>query len=126
MNILFDSDFILALLFSEEPTHSLAIKQYEACDIGSEYIIPLVHFEVMTVCSRKYGLDSCRMLNEFIMRQLKRVDVDALEIHVWEEFFKHDKKRISFIDCANVVVAKKYGWKVASFDAFYPKELRAG
>ena len=122
--VLFDSDFILSLFFMEESTHVQAQKIYQGLAACDEYILPHVHWEVITVCSRKYGHVRSHDLHRIIATQLKRVVTVPDELEVWKEFFSHSKKSISFVDCANRVTARKYGWKIASFDAFYPKSLR--
>ncbi len=124
MAILFDSDFILSLLFEEESTHEAAKKTYSSLSVDDECVLPYVHYELITVCSRKYGHAAAKQLHGFISTRLKRVNIEGLEDNIWKEFFSHQKKSISFIDCANLVVARKYGWKIASFDAFYPKSVR--
>lgn len=122
--VLFDSDFIISLMIDDESTHHQATEIYKNAAISSEHILPFVHYEAITVCSRKYGYDRSVRLHAFIERQLKRVVMPIDEQEVWQEFFLHRKKSISFVDCANLVAARNYGWKIASFDRFYPKSLR--
>lgn len=122
--ILFDSDFILSLLIAQESTHERAVSAYaRVTGELQELVLPHVHYEVVGVCSRKYGQKEARMAHHFIRDRLTRVP--ALdEAEIWHEFFAHTKKSISYVDCANLVTARKYHWKIASFDAFYPKSLR--
>jgi predicted nucleic acid-binding protein len=121
--VLCDSDFILSLLIETESTHRQASDIYQRIGGAQEVVLPQVHYEVVTVCSRKYGYAEAMDVHMFVQRRLKRVTAIAEE-EVWQEFFLHRKKSISYVDCANLVAARNYGWKIASFDGFYPKTLR--
>ena len=81
-------------------------------------------YELATVISRKFGHEFTHAILDDIQQTLKLLDIGDFEKEIWKEFRVHKKRNISFFDCANLVAAKHYGLKIASFDQFYPKSLR--
>lgn len=125
MKFLLDTDFLINLFVPNEPSnvtaHTIAkkIAQYE------RFFLNLVWYEIATVLSRKYthsfALKILEDLNKTELKVLKFSEEDERE--TWHEFFLYTKKNISFVDCANLVIARKHKFKIASFDTFYPKEM---
>lgn len=125
--ILADSDFIIALFFKNESTHSRAQKLYEKHKTSSFYVINLVPYEVATVVSRKYKQSVAIEVSYDIAHSfpvVAYIDQEHEKL-VWQEFRAQKNKNISVVDCANKITAHKHGFTIASFDSFYPKELIA-
>lgn len=121
---LLDTDFLIALTFPGESTHEkakkLAEKYFEKQDI---FYLDLVVQEFATVISRKYSQKEAIKTTQPL-----RVNSDSIIVLsseefalVWKLFDVQKNKKISFIDCANVVCAKSRGLKLLSFDTFYKK-----
>ena len=122
--ILYDTDFLIALFDQHQSTHERAISLFQKIKEKPFFVLKLVHFELATVLSYRFSSEFVDgVLGQFNQLPIQFLSVDDFEPEVWEEFYAHTKKRISFVDCANKVVALKHGMKIASFDAFYPKEL---
>lgn len=123
MRVLLDSDFIISLTFADQSTHRRAVDIYQLNSNADFYILNLTQFEFATVVSKKFNY---KVINE-IFESLKNVSLlrmnNFIENLAWQEFFKHKKKGISYVDCANLVVAQENEMKIASFDKFYPKEI---
>lgn len=124
MKVLLDTDFLINLFVPNEPNNGKAhaiMKDISECE---RFALNLVSYEIATVLSRKYAhsfalkiLDDLKKTELHIMRFSEEDEKET-----WKQFFSYTKKNISFVDCANLVVAKKHNFKIASFDAFYPKE----
>ncbi|NCN87310.1 MAG: hypothetical protein COZ34_02140 [Candidatus Pacebacteria bacterium CG_4_10_14_3_um_filter_34_15] len=121
---LLDTDFIISLSFSIESTHEqakLLAKKY--LSINNAYYLDLVLHEVATVVSKKHShkkaVEICSVMRKNASSVLKLSPND--ELKTWDFFNSQKNKNISFVDCANVVIAKKLGLKILSFDKFYDK-----
>ncbi len=127
MKLLYDTDFILNLLIKGESNHERAVSIIEQITPTQEWYLKLVHFELATVLSRKFDHDfALRVLDGFSQTTLNPLDLSEKdEKETWDLFKSFKRKNISYVDCANIVVAKKNGFKILSFDKFYPKELLA-
>lgn len=125
MKVLYDTDFLLSYLVTNEPNSKRAIQLVQATDHEEITILMLVQYELATVMSRKF--DQKFALD--VLTDLTSLPIDFIELteddeeEVWKEFYSHKKKNISFVDCANLVIARKYGMKIASFDSFYPSGI---
>jgi predicted nucleic acid-binding protein len=127
LKILYDTDFLIALFLKDQSTHQQAKKIFHSIEQADCLALNLVKYELATVLSYKFSYEIARD----IMLALQNIPLHYLalneqdEKNAWQEFFTHKNKGISFVDCANLALAKKQGFKIASFDAFYPKEIRA-
>ncbi len=123
--ILLDSDFIINTLIQNESNHERARDILSKYPEASFYMLNLVHYEVATVLSRKIPYADMAQA----MAALRSTEPQTIMLQpdqenlAWQEFYSHKKKGISFVDCANVVMAKTYNMRIASFDKFYPDEL---
>ena len=125
MTILCDTDFLLASLIVHESTHEKAVLIQKAIKNADLLFLDLVHFEIATVMSRKYGSREAKMVLDSISNlDISRVSFRDYESEIWTEFRSHTKKNVSFVDCANLVVARKMKARIASFDVFYPRYIR--
>ena len=117
-----DTDFVIALRFPLESTHKRAVTWAKKFLQESEsFITDLVQIECANVISRKYSQDQAIEA----IRTLRRapnstlyLDKDDIE-KSWELFVLQKKRGTSVVDCSNVVVAKKLGCQIVSFDTFY-------
>ena len=123
--ILLDCDYIIALSIDNESTH-LAAKTVRRTIIDiPQFILRPITYELATVVSRKFGhVIASAMLKDLENSDIKRLEIDDFEPDIWKEFHSQTRKGTSFFDCANLVAAKHYALKIASFNQFYPKNLR--
>lgn len=90
------------------------------------FLLEVVQFELATTVSRKFSQQHAVE----ILCSIQEYDVELLrqspeEIEqTWHVFNEQQRKGTSFFDCANLVMARKLQCAIASFDAFYPKEMR--
>ena len=124
-SILLDSDFIFALQTQNDANHTKALKlekvisklNYEICYLN------FVKHEIATLISRRIG-QSEAIMTVNSLANFKEIFVNEdLEKEVWQTFKSYSKKNISFVDCANLTIATKFDFKIASFDQFYPSEF---
>ena len=125
--ILCDTDFLIALLVENESNHSLA-KDILNKNIEADFIYSnLIEYELLTVLSRKFD----QGIAVQIYTLFKETFENRFEFNLSYEaeiinLYKNSKnKNQSFFDIACLVLAQKLGYKIASFDKFYPKELLA-
>lgn len=124
MAILLDTDFLVSTFIDVESTHSSALRLHSQFGKDSLVIINLVVFELATVLSRKLQhREAVRLINELCNRDIQFLNALDYESDIWDEFRSYSKKNISFVDCANLVVAQKLKAKIASFDTFYPRTI---
>lgn len=122
--LLCDSDFLISLAIADESTHRRAAALARKYMDQPWHMLDVTLYECISVVSRKYGQPVARQLYSFIeARDMQWHRAAEVEAKAWDVFFSYKKKNISFTDCANLTVARKYGWKIASFDAFYPKDI---
>ncbi len=127
-DIIYDTDFIISLLFEDQSPHQKAIsiqEQYKETSQG--IVLDIITFELATTVSRLYNQKIAVAVTQKV---LEIADI-VLELNfedkqiIWSEFNSYSKKGISYFDCANLVMAKKLNCKIGSFDKFYPKEILA-
>lgn len=126
--IIYDTDFIISLLFEDQSTHQQAVIIQEQQKEYSQFIVlDIITFELATTVSRLYNQ---KLAVEVTQKVLEMTDI-VLELSfedkqiIWSEFNSYSKKGISYFDCANLVMAKKLNYKIGSFDKFYPKDILA-
>ncbi len=124
--IILDTDFTYSLFFSNQSTHIKA--KSIASKIQNENIIltNFVKYELATVLSRnesqKEAIETIQALEQLDLLVYYRLTEED-EKNIWQIFCNYSKKNISFVDCANLYLAQKLNYKIASFDKFYPSEL---
>lgn len=122
--LLCDSDFLISLQLETESTHLNALKIFEK--YNNFLVLDIIFWEIATVLSRKLTHQQAILT----LNLLQKTFIDVVEftkedeIETFKLFESFDKKNISFFDCANLHLAKKNNWKIASFDKFYPPEIR--
>ena len=121
--LLCDTDFLISLQLATESTHQEAMEIYENND---EFVVLNITFwEVATVLSRKLTQDQAVATLERLQEDFPNIiDFQSKdEQETFKMFKSFVKKNISFFDCACLIVAQKHGYKIASFDKFYPREI---
>lgn len=123
--VLLDSVFLYGLFVEEDPHHSICLNLLPKIEQSKIIVCNLVIYEMLTLFSRRFSQELAKSFLEDINSfNIQRVFVDdSLEEEVLAVFSSQIKKNISFVDCSNLVIAKKYNYKILSFDKFYPKEL---
>lgn len=126
--VLLDSDYLFALFVESDANNKKAIKLSEIIESRNLKVVVtnLVKLEVATLFSRRVSQHSAveviKILNSF-----ENIFVDQKQTEeIWEVFHSYTKSRISFVDCSNLYLAKKYKARIASFDKFYTKDFLLG
>jgi predicted nucleic acid-binding protein len=125
--ILLDTDFLFSFFDSSQSTHEGSKIVVEKYGNQEFYISNLVKQELATVISYKLGYKACRIILAAVYGlEVKNIFIGESEnAQIWELFSTFHKQHISFVDCSNLYLAKKWGYKIASFDKFYPKHILA-
>lgn len=117
-----DTDFIISLRFPQESTHQRAVVYAQKHLTKSEsFVTDLVQIECANVISRKYSQDQAVQAIRMIQKApngtlyLDKENISSS----WELFFQQKKRGMSVVDCSNIIVAKKLGFQIVSFDTFY-------
>lgn len=123
-NLIIDTDFLFALILPAEPNHLKAVKMWQNSRFDTVFTLNLVKYEALTVLSRKLSQKEAIQHFDLIdWTALNYIFIDQdLENKSIEIYNQQNRKNISTVDCANLVLAKKLNCKIASFDQFYPKE----
>ena len=124
--VLWDSDYIIALLIENETTHLRAVALRKKLVGIPQYILRPITYELATVVSRKFGQASAiGILMDIAQSKVGVLDIAEFEAEIWEIFRACRKNGTSFFDCANLFMAKYFNLKIASFDSFYPRNMLA-
>ena len=126
-SILYDTDLIISAYFSDQSTHLKAKYFFRNADFTQEFILNITLQEIATTVSKKFSqLDAKNIVSDIKSSGIVGIFLSIEdEILIWKEFNKSAKNSTSYIDCANLVMARKLNCKVGSFDRFYPKEILA-
>lgn len=124
--ILLDTDFVFSYFDSNQSTHLQALEIIKKLDPNQTFAISnLVKQELVTVVS--YKIDKRSAIK--VMDNLKYFEAEEIFITetdtaiIWDNLL-NNKKLVSFVDISNLYLSKKLGAKIASFDQFYPKNLK--
>ncbi|MEI6728983.1 MAG: PIN domain-containing protein [bacterium] len=123
VKVLCDTDFLLALHIEADSNHDKALEIFEK--YADYSLTNLTIYECATVLSRLLPQDKAVFTLQSIRENFTSVvafDIDW-ESEVFDLYNSFEKKNISFFDCACQIIAQKFGYQIASFDKFYPKEL---
>ena len=125
--IILDSDFLYGLFIPSDPHYTNCQNLAERIEQDQLLISNLVIYEIITLLSRRFDQKTAITVVEQIegLEQTRIIIDEKLDIEILKEFSKYSKKNISAVDCSNLVLAKKYKAKIASFDEFYPQEYLA-
>ena len=129
MKYLLDSDFLFGLFVLKDPHHEKTKRVFKEIVESKEsiFVLNLVIQETSTVLSRKINQKTALLfLERLSLLPIKIIRVDEeLEAKAWNLFRGQTKKRISFIDCANLVSYESYKLDgILSFGDFYPENKR--
>ncbi|KKR70113.1 MAG: hypothetical protein UU12_C0029G0019 [Candidatus Woesebacteria bacterium GW2011_GWA2_40_7b] len=124
MKYILDSDFLFGLYVIHDPHHKETTSSLRKIQKNKDklIILNLVIQETATVLSRKDSQKTGLIFLEEILKmpvEIMSLDEEDKKL-AWEIFKKQTKKGTSFIDCANLAIAKKYKFDgILSFDEFY-------
>lgn len=126
MKVLIDSDILFSLFNPLDVNHTKASKIFQKLLVNKRefWVTNLVLQESATLVSNKLShKDALTFLERFWQINIKVLFVsEKLTGKSWEVFKQQPKNKISFIDCANVVIFKELTFnKLFSFDKFYQK-----
>lgn len=122
--ILVDADGFIAQFIKEDANHLKAVQIREAIKLGNfkVYVVNLVIAEVSSLLSRRFSQEKAvEFLNQVEAADMEIIYIDEDLSQKTINFFKtFSKKNISFVDCANLIVAREKGIPfIFSFDKFY-------
>lgn len=125
MEFLYNTDFLYNLFITNQSNHQKVKEIFAKIQNESITMLKLVKFELATVLSHKEN----QQIALEIIKKLDEMEINYIELseemenEVWKTFGSFAKKNISFVDCANLTIARKYKLKIASLDQFYPSEF---
>jgi len=129
MKLLLDSDFIFGLVETKDPHHKFCVKYAESASERKDkfFCLNITMQETVTVLSNKSSQKIAIKFFENFDSIIDTVIVldKKVEQKAWEIFTSKSKNKTSYVDCANLAAFKFYNLdKIASFDKFYPKEIK--
>ena len=122
MNLLVDSDFLVALYNPDDSNHHKATKIFRKLESVNFSALNIVFQEATTVISKRMNMSHARKFHDSISRLISNeIKLDnILEENSWKIFLSQTKKGTSFVDCANLVTCDFYKLDgILSFDEFY-------
>lgn len=128
MKVLIDSDAIFVLNTPGDPNYKKGINIYQKLKEAKAtfYITNLVLSEIATLFSyRTSQAKAVKIIKKIFTGDFNQIFIDEdLSRKIWQFFFLQNRNRISFIDCANIVVLTELKIeKIFSFDKFYKDSL---
>ncbi len=124
--LLVDSDIFFSLLVKTDANHRRAtLLNKQLISKGQKFFtVNLVVFETATVLSHKISQQAaCLFLENMTSGKMEVLRIDeVLEKEALKIFTHQNKKNTSFVDCANMVIMKRYKLpKIFSFDRIYKR-----
>lgn len=121
--IIIDSDALIAQLVETDSNHSKSLALNESIEeTYVHYVLDIAVAETASVLSRRFSQElAVRFLNQIENTDSEIIFFDEFLFKKTSQLFKsYSKKNISFVDCANLVVAEELHIpKIFSFDAIY-------
>jgi len=123
MQLLIDTDFLIALIKEDDKNHLRSVNKLRVLKDALIFITPFTIPETVTVLSYKVSQKSAQKF-------LKEAREKFIELPLNEEviastdkiFLTQNKKGISWIDCLNVAIVKYYKLEgILSYDKFYSR-----
>jgi len=108
-------------MFKDQSTHIKAKELFDKYKKFSMLMTELVYFECATSISNKVSQKDASHFLKVNREYEKYILSPSQKEKTIDLFLKQTKKRTSFVDCSNVVIAKEFGLKILSFDKFYDK-----
>ena len=128
LNILVDSDALVALAKTDDPNHKKALSISEALQKKgcTWYVSPFTIGEVVTVISHKVNQATAKkVLEELREQNLNILTLKDEYIQLADEWFnKQSKKGTSYFDCYNMALLERYKKElnaIFSFDVVYKR-----
>lgn len=122
--ILLDSDALIALINEEDEFHEKAsairkkLEQSQTLFAVSRYIIA----ETATFLTLRVKKETAnKFLKDMSEQEINIIDTnEELEKLAKEYFFDQKSKKVTYFDCANMAIMKRYKWNIIfSFDKHY-------
>jgi len=123
MQLLIDTDFLIALVKEDDKNHLRSIDKLKSLKDALIFITPFTIPETVTVLSYKVSQQAAKKF-------LKETREKFIELPLNEEiigladkiFLAQNKKGISWIDCLNAAIVKYYKLEgILSYDKFYSR-----
>jgi predicted nucleic acid-binding protein len=122
--ILIDSDAFIGLLVEKDAHHAYAHEMFERVAKENIQISNYVLLETATWLSGRISQALAKTFLSFIREsEFPVLFVDApLQAETEALFLAQDVKGTSIVDCANVIIARRFGIRrIFSFDGFYKR-----
>ena len=122
MNLLLDSDFLIALANKEDASHDKAAILFQKICNETLHALNIVFQESTTVISKRFGMIRAKLFYIRLNKLVNKIIIldSSIESLTWKLFLNQTKKGTSFVDCANLAVLEYYKLDgILSFDEFY-------
>jgi predicted nucleic acid-binding protein len=118
--VFLDTSALLALLDADDEFHQRASAFYDQL-LGEGFelwVSSYVRIETIALVHRRMGFEPLRDLIESLDVITTTVWVDE-QLHgaVWSEFVGRNGRRLSFVDCSTLLIARSLGATVFAFDS---------
>jgi predicted nucleic acid-binding protein len=123
--VVLDTSALLALLDADDEFHEEASGFYDRLlGDGSElWLSSYIRVETIALAHRRLGFEPLRELVESLDVSTTTVWVDEqLHSAVWSEFAGRRGRRLSFVDCSTLLIARALGATVFTFDSDFSLE----
>lgn len=122
--ILLDSDTLIALINKEDELHQRTLKvQDKLTKLGSIFVISkYIIAETATFLTLRINKKMAnRFLKDLESQEILIINTDEeLEKLTKKFFFKQKSRQVTYFDCANMAILKRYRWRtIFSFDKHY-------
>lgn len=120
-----DTSALYALLCASDENHQRARETFVALvDRDTDFIVPsYVLVESAALVQARMGLEPARNLMETVRSAMTVYWVDeAVHWEAWDLLVSRGRRRLSLVDCATVVIAKKLDAPVFAFDEDFHAE----
>lgn len=112
---IFDTSFLIALLYDDDYLHEKAIKELNEIDLENTFFISeVVYFETITVLTYKLWASAIEKIDSFLnLMQIRYITVSRNE---YTQLFKTVNKKLSLEDIATIYDALVWWLTLLSFD----------
>jgi predicted nucleic acid-binding protein len=123
--VIVDTDFLIGLFIKTDAHNTNCRSKFDQINNIGMIITSLVKYEFVTLISRRQNQQlALNLLEELYTLNIQEYYIEQKDDDaIMKESMSHQTKKISVVDCANLVIAKKLNAKIASFDRFYPDNM---
>ena len=113
---IFDTSFLIALLYDDDYLHENAIAQLKKIDLNTNtfFVSEIVYFETITVLTYKLWPDAIKKVDIFM--NLIQIRYIATSRNDYIQLFKTVKKKMSLEDIATIYDALVWWLELLTFD----------